>query len=156
MIDIIKNNGNFAGNIEISIAYELFEINIAEYKEIRNNNNEFINLSFINYINNDNNENKNLLILTNINNNHFNIAYYNNSDLDYNYQPIFNNFLFDMNIINNENDINNNDKKEDIYNSTNNTKFNIGSNIVNIIKKESISDKTINNPYQIKIEKNYL
>ena len=40
-----------------------------------------IKLNFIKYINENNNENKNLLIITNNNNIHFNLGYYNNTEL---------------------------------------------------------------------------
>ena len=77
-IDSIKFEGNYGGELELSIAYDLFYINIAQYLIIRDTENNIINLSFVKYINNDQNEKKNLLILINENHNHFNIAYYNN------------------------------------------------------------------------------
>ena len=48
----------YGGDFEISLCYELFNINIAVYKEESDDNNLLINLSFIDYINNDNNEKK--------------------------------------------------------------------------------------------------
>ena len=77
-ISTINNDKNWGGDLEISISYDLYKYNIAEYKEIYNVNNELTNLEFIQYINSDNNEQKDLIILTNINNNHFNLAYYKN------------------------------------------------------------------------------
>ena len=70
--EIIKNNGNFAGDFEISIAQMIFNINIAAYRPGNNNN-----LTFINFYNDDNNYNRDLLILIFIDNNHFQLAYYN-------------------------------------------------------------------------------
>ena len=100
---------------------------ILPYKEIRDYNDNLINLSFINYINNNNEENKNLLLLTFINNNHYNLAFYNNTNIDYNYKPV----LHFINNINNENIIN----KTEINNSNKN--FSIESNI-NIIENKNI------------------
>ena len=77
-ISTINNDKNWGGDLEISISYDLYKYNIAEYKEIYNVNDELTNLEFIQYINSDNNEQKDLIILTNINNNHFNLAYYKN------------------------------------------------------------------------------
>ena len=100
---------------------------ILPYKEIRDYNDNLINLSFINYINNNNEENKNLLLLTFINNNHYNLAFYNNTNIDYDYKPV----LHFINNINNENIIN----KTEINNSNKN--FSIESNI-NIIENKNI------------------
>ena len=61
-IDSIKIEGNFGGALEISIAYDIFNFNIAEYLIIRDNNAQIINLLFIKYINKDKNENQNLMI----------------------------------------------------------------------------------------------
>ena len=70
--EIIQNNGNFAGDYEISIAQMLFNINIAAYRPGNNNN-----LTFIKFYNDDNNYKRDLLILIFIDNNHFQLAYYN-------------------------------------------------------------------------------
>jgi len=70
-INNIQDNGNYAGDLEISTAQELFNINIAAYRWENN-----YKLSFINFYNVDNNYKKNLLILIFINNNHFQLAYY--------------------------------------------------------------------------------
>ena len=125
-INAINDDGNHGGDIEISLVYDIFNINIGEYIEIRDDNNNLHNLRFVKYINDNNDENKNLLILTNINNNHFRLAYYNNTQIDYNYNPQFqlnlnNNELEDENKINTSLNITNidvikNNKKIDIIN----------------------------------------
>ena len=96
-IKSIKENSNFGGDFELSIAYDIFNINIAEYIEIRESNGNLINLSFVKYINDNNDEKKNLLILTNLDHNHFRLAYYNNTEIDYEY-----NYIKNINNINNE------------------------------------------------------
>ena len=65
-INNINRNGFYGGKLEIGIAAILYNINIATYNEIRDNNN-IIRLNPINYYsnNNDNNEQRHLLILTN-------------------------------------------------------------------------------------------
>ena len=73
-----KNDKNWGGDLEISISYDLYNYNIAEYKEIYNDHYQITHLEFIQYINSDNNEQKDLLILTSNNDNHFNLAYYKN------------------------------------------------------------------------------
>ena len=98
-IQTIKDEGNHGGDFEISITYHIFKINIAQYILEKDINNNIINLSFVKYINDNNNENKNLLILVNEANVHFMVAYYNNSILDLNYNPL---------IIDNENNDNQN------------------------------------------------
>ena len=55
----IKNDGEYGGDLDISIAYDIYHINIAEYKETYDDDN-LINFSFIRYFNEDNNENKDL------------------------------------------------------------------------------------------------
>jgi hypothetical protein len=72
----MQNDGFFGGELEISVAAELYNINIATYREILNDKNEIICYRYINYYNhNDNNENRHLMILTNIDNIHFRLAY---------------------------------------------------------------------------------
>ena len=73
--------------MELSIAYEIFNINIAQYLLEKDENNNIINLKFIKYINDDNSERKNLLLLINENRNHFMVGYYNNTKLDLNFNP---------------------------------------------------------------------
>ena len=65
------NNGDFAGDYEISIAHKLYNINIAVYRFKDDND-----LSFIKFYNDDGNNKKNLLILVYINDNHYQLAYY--------------------------------------------------------------------------------
>ena len=89
-IDSIKIEGNYDGDLEFSIAYGIFNFNIAEYLIIRDDNHQIKNLLFIKYLNNEQNENKNLIIFVNVNNNHFNLAYYNYSKLNMNYKYILN------------------------------------------------------------------
>ena len=62
-IHTIKEPNNYGGDLEISISYDLYNYNVAQYKEIYDDFGNLINLEFVNYINN-NNENKDLLILT--------------------------------------------------------------------------------------------
>ena len=86
-IDSIKNNGFYGGELEITIAASLYNINIANFNEIYKDI-RLIGLSFINYYNIDRLENRHLLILTNINNSHYRIGYYDlkvliNEDLYY-------------------------------------------------------------------------
>ena len=105
-------------DLENSFAYDIYNINIAEYTEVYFNN-ILLFLSFVKYINDDNNENKNLLILTNVNGNHFNLAYFNNSQIDFNYIP--NGFNNNENGINLEsaNNINSKKNRENIINKIN-------------------------------------
>ena len=63
-IHTIKEPNNYGGDLEISISYDLYNYNVAQYKEIYDDFGNLINLEFVNYINNNNNENKDLLILT--------------------------------------------------------------------------------------------
>lgn len=73
-INNIQNPGFFGGELEISTAIKLYNINIAAYKEV-NNNSQFKGLSFLNYYSEQqNNENRRLLILININVNHFRLG----------------------------------------------------------------------------------
>ena len=81
-IQTINKEGNYGGDFELSIAYDIFNINIAQYLIEKDINNKIINLSFVKYINDNNNENKNLLILVNEGRVHFMVAYYNNIILD--------------------------------------------------------------------------
>ena len=71
----------------MSIAYDIFNINIAQYLIGKDANNNIINLKFIKYINDDNNEKKNLLLLIYENGAHFMVAYYNNTKLKLNFNP---------------------------------------------------------------------
>ena len=106
-VNNINTIGFYGGELEIGITSELYNINIATYNEILNNNNEIIGLTPIRYYNhNDNNINRHLIILSNINNIHFRIWYYNNNNLE-----IDNNFKINPNEIcpiNKENNENNN------------------------------------------------
>ena len=53
--------------------------------DIYDNFNNLQNLKYINYYNNNHDKNKDLLFLININESHYNIAYYNNSHVNLNY-----------------------------------------------------------------------
>ena len=80
----IQNSGFFGGEIEISIAVYLYNINIATSKEIRNEKDNIICYTYIRYYDsNDEQENRHLMILTNRNHNHFNLIYYNNKLIYY-------------------------------------------------------------------------
>lgn len=71
----------FRGELEISIYSQIYDVNIATYKE-----NDNRRLSAIRYYNNNRDQNRHLLILNNINDNHFRFGYYRpNSMLDFNY-----------------------------------------------------------------------
>ena len=86
-INHIQSNGFYGGELEISVAAELYNINIATYMENRDINNNIIGFTNINYYNhNDNNEHRHLLILTNIDNIHFRLGYDTNKHLDLNYK----------------------------------------------------------------------
>jgi len=52
-IDSIKIEGNYDGDLEFSIAYGIFNFNIAEYLIIRDDNHQIKNLLFIKYLNNE-------------------------------------------------------------------------------------------------------
>ena len=78
-IQTIKEDKNYDGDLEISISYDLYNFNIAEYKEIYDSKGTLTSQEFIKYINNDNNENKDLIILCYLNNNHFIWEYYKNN-----------------------------------------------------------------------------
>ena len=78
-IQTIKEDKNYYGDLEISISYDLYNFNIAEYKEIYDSEGTLTSQEFIKYINNDNNENKDLIILCYLNNNHFIWEYYKNN-----------------------------------------------------------------------------
>ena len=106
-INTIKDIGNYGGDLEISIAYQLYNINIAEYTEVRDIYDNLLSLNFSKYFNDDNDEKKILLLITNYNNNHFKIGFYNNTTIDYNYNLINEN---------QENNNNNNVNKFDISN----------------------------------------
>jgi len=45
-IQTFKENGNYERDFEISLAYDIFKINIAEYKAVCDNNNNIINFTF--------------------------------------------------------------------------------------------------------------
>jgi len=70
-INNIQFDGGFAGDLEISIAHQLYDINIAVYQFNDDNN-----LSFIKLYNDGRDNKKDLLILIYINNNHYQLAYY--------------------------------------------------------------------------------
>lgn len=55
-ISTIKDDKNYGGDLEISISYDLYNFNVAEYKEIYDSEGTLTSLEFIQYINNDNNE----------------------------------------------------------------------------------------------------
>ena len=75
-INHINQLGFYGGEIEINIASDLYNINIANYEQI-NNNNDNIGYKYIRYCNSErNDENKNLMILSNINNNHFTLLHH--------------------------------------------------------------------------------
>lgn len=82
----ILEDGFFGRELEISIASNIYNINIATYNEIIDNNNPigYTNINY--YNNNDNNQNRHLMILINYNNIHFRMGYYNlTSIIDFNY-----------------------------------------------------------------------
>ena len=84
-INHMQNEGFYEGELEISVAAELYNINIPTYREILNDNNEIKGYRFINYYNhNDKNENRHFMIF--IDNIHFSLAYdsYKNIDLQFN------------------------------------------------------------------------
>ena len=83
----LKKISNYEGDLELSIAYDIFNINIAQYLLEKDEDDNIINLKFIKYINDNNNERKNLLLLVNENRDHFMVAYYNNTKIDLNLNP---------------------------------------------------------------------
>jgi len=85
-IDTIQYDRNFGGDLEMSLAYEIYKCNIAVYNASQDITGKINNLTFLNFFY-DNNEKKNLLLLIYINNIHYNVAYYNNTLLDFNYSP---------------------------------------------------------------------
>ena len=85
-VNHIQNSGFYGGEIEISIAVDLYNINIVTYNEIRDDNNNIMGYTYIRYYDsNDGQENRHLMILTNRNHNHFNLIYYNQKQIDYNF-----------------------------------------------------------------------
>ena len=110
-----QNWGFYGDDFEISIAVDLYGINIATYNE--NDNNGF---NIIRYYNNID-ENRHLLILSNINNLHFRLLYYNpNENLDLNF------------IIPTQTTENNNILDEEIKKENNNKIENCNKNISNL------------------------
>ena len=59
-IDHIQNDQFYGGELEISIASSLYNINIATFEDLRTNEDIPIGFSFINYYNNDNSEDRHL------------------------------------------------------------------------------------------------
>lgn len=57
-IDTIQYDRNFGGDLEMSLAYEIYKCNIAVYNASQDIIGKINNLTFLNYINNDNNEKK--------------------------------------------------------------------------------------------------
>ena len=96
-IDHIQEDKFYGGELEINIASSLYNINIATYDDVRNNENIHIGFSFINYYNRDNSEARHLMILLNQNNIHYQVGYYQpNTQIDYNFEiPNINNNLLD-------------------------------------------------------------
>ena len=83
---------------------EIYDINIADYKEIKNNLLKPIYHQYVYNLNQDNDYNKDLCIITQVNNNHFNLLF----DASYNaYKDEYNRFVLNLNTrninINNEN-----------------------------------------------------
>ena len=145
----INRNDFFGGELEIGIATNIYNINIATYNKIRDNNN-IIGLNPINYYSNhnDNNEQRYLLILTNSDNIHFRIAYYNTSmsnhlDMQFNIPDIkkeeYNNFVKD-------NEINLEQINEILKNLTN-LKNNKLEDILNIYKYHNNKDIGLDDIY---------
>ena len=99
-VEYIAQDGFYGGDLQIGIAGDIYNINIATFNEINDSNNNLIGLTPIRYFNNNNNENRNLMILSNINNVHFRLGYYNNKT------PIDLNYVVNMNN-NVDNEINN-------------------------------------------------
>ena len=77
-INNMQFDGGFAGDYEISIAHQLYGINIAVYRFKDDNDND---LSFIKFYNDDGNNKRDLLILIYINNNHYQLAYYKKKEI---------------------------------------------------------------------------
>ena len=78
----IDTPGFYGGELEITIAIDIYNINISTY-----NDNENRRFSFIRYYNNNKDENLHLLILSNADNVHFQLAYYKkNSKIDFKYK----------------------------------------------------------------------
>ena len=85
-VNHIQSPGFYGGEIEISIAVDLYNINIVTYNEIRDDNNNIMGYTYIRYYDSiDGQENRHLMILTNKNHNHFNLIYYNQKQIDYNF-----------------------------------------------------------------------
>ena len=89
----IIEEGFYGGELEISIAANIYNINIATFNEVTDNNFSPIGYTNINYYNNnDDNQNRHLMILINYNNIHFRMGYYNiSSILDLNFNIPANN-----------------------------------------------------------------
>lgn len=128
-IEIVKEEGNYAGELGLSIAYDIFNFNSAQYLIDKAMNNKIINIKFIKYINYNENENKNLLLLINENQNHFKVDYYNDSELDLNYNP--ENFIL-------------------LEENSNKNSFNIKDNLENSSKEKEEKEVAYNNKYKFK------
>ena len=78
-IDNIKGKGIFGGELEISLASSIYNINIVTYNHIIRNDiiYGFNNINY--YNNNDNNKQRHLMILLNYENVHFSLDYINNA-----------------------------------------------------------------------------
>ena len=103
-----QKDGTHSGELEKFACQSLYNINIRDYKEIKNQYFIPISHQFIYNLNQDNNYNKDLYILTQVNNNHYNLLF----DKIYN---AYVNSIFEL-IINQ-------------YNQSNNLPLNITNNI---------------------------
>ena len=137
-INHIREDGRFGGKLEISIASNLYNINMETYLEI-NNNNEIIGYNFINYYNNnnENNERQDLMILTNINNKHFRIGYDSYKEIDNNF--IINNIKINQNIVE-DNKSKNDSADKEIGLSANLKDLEIIKNILNDLRNLTLDD----------------
>lgn len=129
----IQKNVKWGGELEKYARQEIYDINIADYKEIKNN---LLNPIYHQNLNQDNDYYKNLCIITQVNNNHFNLIF----DASYNAYKDENKRLV-LNLITrniNMNKVNSNSTiiKNLIINGNNNNKNNISN-----IEKNYINDK---------------
>lgn len=129
----IQKDGIYSGELEKYACQSLYNINICDYKEIKNQYFIPIYHQFIYNLNQDNNYNKDLCILTQVNNNHYNLLF------DKNYNAYVNNkFELIINLYHQSNNLSNN-----VTNNMNNSCNNLNLESNNI-KTKNITNDNLN------------
>lgn len=131
----IQKDGKLGGELEKYASKEIYDINIADYKEIKNNLLNPIYHQYIHNLNQNNNYNKDLCLITQVNNDHFNLIF----DSSYNAYKDENNRLF-LNLNNTNNNINNVNYKYSIIKNLI-SKDNNNKNVYSNLEKNNINCK---------------